>query len=71
MLHHDVSEEDRAKFCGRAGGCDFSWSRSRSTPGRAHLRDQHLEWWELRTALIRRYVLLHRAGKDQELDLCA
>eukprot|EP00959_Pyramimonas_sp_CCMP1952_P110092 2303328-Pyramimonas_sp.AAC.1 len=47
LLHEKVDSDKWKQYSGRARGPACCWKLVRSTPGRAHMRNEQAEWWGL------------------------
>ncbi|CAK0859205.1 unnamed protein product, partial [Prorocentrum cordatum] len=64
LLHEKVDSDKWKQYSGRARGPACCWKLVRSTPGRAHMRNEQAEWWGLVSTLVTRYVALVRNASD-------
>ncbi|CAK0811743.1 unnamed protein product, partial [Prorocentrum cordatum] len=64
LLHEKVDSDKWKQYSGRARGPACCWKLVRSTPGRAHMRNEQAEWWGLVSTLVTRYVALVRNDSD-------
>eukprot|EP00959_Pyramimonas_sp_CCMP1952_P100683 2106124-Pyramimonas_sp.AAC.1 len=66
LLHEKVEAEKWKLYSGRARGPAYCWKLVRSTPGRAHMRKEHAQWWGLTSTRVITYASLKHTGSDLE-----